>query len=131
MEEIKVGEYVRTEYGICKLENYRESGALYFDKLHENLWSGDFQGVLYPCDIEDTIIKHSPNIIDLIEVGDYVNGYEVDEFDDDEGNMYLGFPIYDDSLMDCIEEVRPLETVDIKSIVTHEQFNSIKYEVKE
>lgn len=64
-----------------------------------------------------------------IEAGDYVNGMEVDEFDDVEGNIYLGFPIYNDGLMNSISEFRPLETVEIKSIVTKEQFESIKYEV--
>ena len=77
------------------------------------------------------IVKHSKNIIDLIEVGDYVNGVEIDEFDDVEGNVYLGFPIYDDALMNCISEFRPLRTVEIKSIVTKEQFASMEYKVKE
>lgn len=124
MEEIKVGEYCRTEYGICKLESYRESGALYFDKLHEELWSGDFQGVLYPCDIEDTIIKHSPNIIDLIEVGDYVNGERVIYIDNLTGSLRQYNVAGED-----IEETCGHWQEDIESVVTHEQFNSIKYEV--
>ena len=45
---------------------------------------------------KNEISNHSKNIIDLIEVGDYVNGMEIDEFDDVEGNLYLGFGIYDD-----------------------------------
>ena len=115
MEEIKVGDFVRTYQGdIGKVQTVTSTGIIIEDERHIHF---------------DRITKPSPNIIKLIEAGDYVNGHEVDEFEDDEGNMYLGFPIYDDSLMDCIEEVRPLETVDIKSIVTHEQFNSIKYEV--
>ena len=126
MEEIKVGEYVRTEYGICKLENYREGGALYFDKLHENLWSGDFQGVLYPCDIEETIIKHSPNIIDVIEVGDYVNGEKMKEFHIEENPVTKN-----KRLVIKHEWLNVINDFEIKSIVTHEQFNSIKYEVKE
>ena len=117
---IKVGEYVRTENGeIHKVIEVKKDPQDWNYYKYENDM-GDFE--IY-------IAKHSKNIIDLIEVGDYVNGYEVDEFDDDEGNLHLGFPIYDDGLMDCIIEYRPLDTVEIKSIVTHEQFNSIKYEV--
>ncbi len=76
------------------------------------------------------IVKHSKNIIDLIEVGDYVNGMQIDEFDDVEGNIFLGFPIYDDGLMDCISEFRPLSTVEIKSIVTKEQFTQAEYKIE-
>lgn len=46
MEEIKVGEYVRTREG----KIYKTNITM----------------------INDTGIKHSPNIIDLIEEGDYV-----------------------------------------------------------
>ena len=64
-------------------------------------------------EIED-IIKHSFNIIDLIEVGDYVNGEVV--IGTWNGNR--------------IETHRSnFHEDNIKSIVTHEQFNSIKYEV--
>lgn len=116
MEEIQVGDYVRTYKGkIYKVTN------VYVLKItcgHTSLRYND-------------ITKHSSDIIDLIEEGDYVNGYEVHEFDDEEGNLYLGFSIYDDALMDCITEVRPLSTVDIKSIVTKEQFESMKYVIGE
>lgn len=128
--EIKEGEYVRTVQGtIAKIEDLEFDIRVKFTtglpmyrkvtKTNINTDSVEFE----------VIKKHSFKLIDLIEVGDYVNGMEVDEFDDVEGNIYLGFPIYDDSLMDCISEFRPLETVKIKSIVTKEQFESVKYEV--
>lgn len=110
---IEVGEYYRTKNGkIKKVEDLDDYDFL-IDKFY-------FQ-----------IVKHSKNIIDLIEVGDYVNGMQIDEFDDVEGNLFLGFPIYDDGLMNTISEFRPLETVDIKSIVTREQFAQGEYKVKE
>ena len=77
--------------------------------------------------IEKWVKTHSKNKIGIVEKGDYVNGMEVDEFDDEEGNIYLGFPIYTDACMDCIEEVRPLSSIEIEDIVTHEQFESVKY----
>ena len=111
--EIKVNEYVRTREGII----------LQVGNELENVRITQFMK-------KEDIIKHSPNLIDLIEKKDLVNGMTVEEFDDDEGNLYLGFPIYDDGLMDCIEEVRPLDTVEIKEVITHEQIEAISYKVE-
>ena len=64
----------------------------------------------------------SDNLIDLIEVGDYVNGLIVTRIciDGETNKKYL-------NLYGSISE---WENEDIKSIVTKEQFESIKYEVK-
>lgn len=78
---------------------------------------------------EENIIKASYNLIDLIEAGDYVNGYLVKDID------YA----FDDVVMNN-KNARRVPYIDcdknnyikdIKSIVTKEQFNSVKYEVKE
>ena len=68
--------------------------------------------------------KHSPNIIDVIEVGDYVNGYKIFRIDVIDGEKV--FKINECSFT---EFLRTWKNKDIKSIVTHESFNSIKYEV--
>lgn len=75
---------------------------------------------------EETIIKSSPNIIDLIEVGDYVNGFEVLRVDK-ECNLYpktlkCQYPNNTD-YFDVFNE-------DIKSIVTREQFSQMEYKVE-
>ena len=73
------------------------------------------------------ITKHSPNIIDLIEVGDYVNGYFVittDNAINDDGEKVILTENYDDWTDNGV-----VSNKDIKSIVTHEQFDSIRYEV--
>lgn len=63
------------------------------------------------------IVKHSKNIIDLIQVGDYVNGKYVKEI-----NQYKdGKSII--ALIGIIDEE------DIKSIVTKQQFESIEYKI--
>ena len=72
---------------------------------------------------EDTIIKSSPNIIDLIEVGDYVNGNVVKELNDELVIMNTGL-IYDNNLYLSIKQI------DIKSIVTKEQFSQMEYKVE-
>lgn len=110
MNDVKVGEYVRTiEWYIAKCINSNEY-ALDFDNTIITSY-GETWEYLLP---EDTnrIKAHSFNIIDLIECGDYVNGEVVWSISNPKG----------------IETVSGyyLEN-DIKSIVTHEQFNYIKY----
>lgn len=72
---------------------------------------------------EENIIKVSDNLIDLIEVLDYVNGYRVDLIDEIDGRKYL-----DLHYTEC--EWRYTFNEDIKSIVTKEQFAFVKYEVQ-
>lgn len=61
----------------------------------------------------------SENIIDLIEVGDYVNGQEVIEVRKQDGKIYL--------MTGYVPQTYIKE--EIKTIVTHEQFRSIEYKV--
>lgn len=69
----------------------------------------------------DWVKKHSPNIIDLIEVGDIVEVFDVLHND----IVY----IWNEEMLKALKE--DIENgIQIKSIVTHQQFNSIKYEVE-
>ena len=61
------------------------------------------------------VIKSSPNIIDLIEIGDYVNGYDVEYVD------------YKDKMVICYGAT--LDEEDIKSIVTREMFERMEYKL--
>ena len=109
--EIKVGEYCRTDKGyIFKV-----------DKDKVNLEACKFLDVEY-----GNIVKHSPNLIDLIQCGDYVNGYLVRHITDiDTGiNILCNFDL---------NEMRwiPLKEIDVwYEIVTHEQMESISYKVQ-
>lgn len=82
----------------------------------------DIKRAYYISQIKD--VKHSSNIIDLIEVGDYVNGHRVvnEIWGEDDNDLYFeiegGF-----NKATCIGEK------DIKSIVTKECFQSVSYEV--
>lgn len=63
----------------------------------------------------DEITKASFNLIDLIEVGDYVNGYKVNSIDynfDDKIKIYSDFRINEKN---------------IKEILTKEQYNANAY----
>lgn len=116
MEEIKVGEYVRTKQG--KIRQLKSIVAQYYitDRLHIND-NNQFK-------IED-IIKHSPNIIDLIEVGDYVNGERV--IDIAQGEIKA---IYTENIEQKLALI-PKTNKDIKSIVTKQQMEAMEYKVGE
>lgn len=113
--EIEVGEYVRTTRGYIRKIN---TNMQLFELLSKRQGLGK-------------VVKHSENIIDLIEVGDFVNGFEVDEYDYEEGTM-LGIPCYTpDGLFSTLECYLPLEEIKIKSILTHEQYESMCYKVED
>ena len=116
MEEMKVGDFIRTKDGyVGKI--LRLGDEFSYDCIYE---SGDFK---YAIGFH-SIAKHSPNVIDLIEVGDYVNGHLVYSILID--NDFKGVQVESDHLL-----YHTIEEKDIDSIVTHEQFNSIKYVIGE
>lgn len=73
-----------------------------------------------------SVVNFSDSLIDLIELGDYVNGYLVTGFD------YQCSPnkkvVFSNVRLDGTGIKIPAK--DIKSIVTKEQFDSVKYEVE-
>ena len=76
------------------------------------------------------IIKSSPNLIDLIEVGDYVNGYKITDFT--EIDKYNDEKIlYADLNVNLSSEYIAIHEDEIKSIVTKEQFESMEYRIGE
>jgi hypothetical protein len=78
---------------------------------------------------KDTISKSSPQIIDLIEVGDYVNGRKVSKINLDRTLNKEKCILCADTNYDCLDTVYKNE--DIKSIVTHEQMEAMQYRVEE
>ena len=121
---MKVGDYVRTNYGtIFKIENMVEidlDGTWFKSKVKENSIIKDLPRFMY--DEEDEIVnKTSPNIIDLIEVGDYVNGHRV--VWKDINAKEIGIKAY------CKDERLIKNSNQIKSIVTKEQFKSMEYRI--
>ena len=83
-DKIEVGEYGRTNFGkIIKFAWLEDSeGETIKNKvilINGNKVSNDF----YYFHKEENIVKHSKQLIDLIEVGDFVNGYKVISVDYD------------------------------------------------
>ncbi len=112
MEEIKVGDFVRTKEGIIdKIDAFNINTNIYHC---ENGLCIDKENKIAVA-LKD--IKHSKNIIDLVECGDYVNGKYVKEI-----NQYKdGKSII--ALIGIIDEQ------DIKTILTKEQFEQNSYKV--
>lgn len=113
MEEIKVGEYIRTTEGcIVKIKNDEHLDFLKFSNA-----------------VIGNIVKHSENIIDLIETGDIVNGYKVvkDNLESAEYGKYVDVYCPSKNLeLNFLEHVFPEH---IKTILTHEQYEQNCYKV--
>lgn len=112
--EIKVGEYVRSHLGtIGKVTRIESNGPVQL--LYED------GTLITTCKF---VTKHSPNIIDIIEVGDYVNGYKVID-------IVKGFKVIIDKLeLDTTTGTyKNIGINDIKSILAHENFEDMEYKV--
>ena len=108
--------YVRTIGGIERLK-----------KENDNGWFFEKSMIIKPDNIEKYIIKASFNIIDLIEVGDYVNGNKIIKISTDHCGRNILIYGYDDGDRQVVITIYEDE---IKSIVTKEQFESIKYSLE-
>ena len=133
-KEIEIGEYVRTKDGyIAKFINYGTNKGIngksaLFDGAIRDISNliYDEDNFLFDCEFDEYIVKHSKNIIDLIEVGDYVNGERVLCFRDIYNCDYdIGIEYSDD-----FGEYYGYNKEEIKSIVTKEMFSSVEYRVE-
>ena len=128
--ELKENMYVRTKDGIIAKVDYINDNTIFFDKDLYRTY-GDSINFLEKDNLEK-IVKASYNVIDIFEVGDYVNGSKVidisiigkdkekwvwveqmEDTDNKYGDDYVGY-----------------NNEQIKSIVTKEQFESIKYSLE-
>lgn len=113
--KLEVGMYARTIRGkIFKVNEINVVGKYYYLDIRK----------------ERKIVKADYDIIDLIKTEDYVNGYPVTAILSSDNKVYeiqVKRPNNRNGVW--IERIRKNE--DIKSIVTKEQFESIKYKLKE
>lgn len=127
--EIKPNMYIRFFDGtIGKVADY------YYDENCVNGHTILLEGRDYWSCCEKGQFEASYNLIDLIKIGDYVNGMEVIAKDSD-NRLYvpedLGQPYDREFSNGCFEYTLLDKNFEIKSIVTKEQFDSMKYEVGE
>lgn len=128
MAEIEVGEYGRTNFGKMIKFAWLESleGKRYENKvllINEDMLNNDF----YYFHKGEKIVKHSKQLIDLIEVGDYVNGREVKHI-----AMFEGFPDYPKLIFVDETHLIPDDTCEndeIQTILTKEIYMANCYKV--
>lgn len=123
--ELKENMYVRNCYGrIAKIEDIEDNIAYCDNWLYQR-----YEEFITFIDLNNEkdinkITKVSYNIIDILEVGDYVNGY----------------PIYE--IVECEDDTRAIVIADdnksiiwkkqnIKSVITHEQMEQMAYKAGE
>lgn len=117
--EPKPGEYIRTTDGYIRRLKFVNTdaniitrrGKYILDVPHKNCGSI----------ARKKIKKHSFNIIDLIEIGDYINGHRVTDVYFSKYNGYMA-EIEDDGTQITEDE--------IKSIVTKEAFKNAEYRME-
>lgn len=114
--KLEVGQFVRTKDGkIFDCYVSEQMGkTIYYPKRSKTNGYIDW----------NEVYKKSENIINILEVGDYVNGYpvyEIIEYEDNTRAIVIG----DDNKSIIWEESSQY----IKSIVTHEQMEQMAYKV--
>lgn len=78
---------------------------------------------------EDTITKARYNIIDILEIGDYVNGHEVKDIDYAFDDIALN--VKKPRIVPYIDNIKNAYIDNIKSVITHEQMEQMAYKVGE
>lgn len=133
-DDLKVGMYVRTNYGIGKIDKTRMFMDKYFE-FHLDSNKGRIHNVddnTYWNSLEDIIGEPSFDILELIRPGDYVNGSKViktkckleymdDDSDTGVNEIYDGLELADGWIYFEYE---------IETILTKEQFEREMYKVK-
>jgi hypothetical protein len=131
--ELKVGMYVRTKEGyIAKLLHYRYNTGIsgkshLFDRQIRDISDLVYEtdNFLWDKELKEYIKNYSYDILDLIEAGDYVNGYKVSLIDCD----YKPFVQCDYPVQNGVTNHYKFYKKSIKSIVTKEQFENMEYKI--
>lgn len=116
---IEVEEYVRTKNGIIdKIKTFNKYGIVTkYDDKEDKISVAINYYINSGLEVsEDDIVKHSKNIIDLLEVGDFVNGNRVYKI--------TSACIY------CVgKAVQNKLTINIETILTKEQYEQNCYKL--
>ena len=125
---MKVGDYVRTKYGIAKYISDKVTKYAMYYVVDKDIIICNVEGWENCVSGSNEIIKSSPNIIDLIEIGDYVNGMKI--IDTSSQYYKLVTNLIDNNAKEGLKNVFINNEKDIKSIVTKEMFANAEYRVE-
>ena len=135
--ELREGMHVRTKYNdfcnmvaIRKIDEFDDDGSFWIDDYIIDTY-GDEQNKLHEEDVEFA----SEDIVNVIKPGDYVNGERVIALRKDIPERYIHMNSKDNFIFVDYDLENSwyygIDTDKIKTVVTKEQFESVKYEVKE
>ena len=119
---MKIGDYVRLNNGVYGVVVINRIAEIYEDTILTENDGSMYQGEY----AKEEIIKSSPNIIDLIEVGDYVNGEKIIKITNEFADRKILIWGFDDGQHQI---ANVLYKEDIKSIITKEQIEQMEYKL--
>ena len=124
---MKVGDYVRLDrcQGINKIDEEDEIGTFYLEDVIGDEWGDE----TFRLDTND-VIKSSPNILDLIEVGDVL---VVKDFVDEACMIFTDIYLIqnEQQLINIKSDLEKNKNKKLYSIVTSEQFSQMEYRIGE
>ena len=129
-DKLEPNMYVRTKWGIAKyIHNLVTKETVYrvIDKkiIYDNVEDWE------DCLLDNEILKASYDIIDILEIGDYVNGSEVLDFENkyiEEKDTFVPIGVVTEN---CYLEDTDSWIIEknIKSVITHEQIEQMEYRI--
>ena len=137
--KLEIGKFIRTPYGIRKIVNITKDDGYGKPKVrvieldrHLNT-PYKFDYIFYTDENVIKKCKTSYNILDILEVGDYVNVSEILDFKYkfiEENDNFTNFAVVTEN---CYLEDTDSWIIekDIKSVITHEQIEQMSYKVGE
>ena len=123
---MKVGDYVRTKDGALGkiIDKYKVNDYYKIKVDIRNGWIEKHKENLF----KRHIVKSSPNIIDLIEVGDICT-FEVVDIDNYEDYIGKHTELIKQDELDDFKNMIENESAKLISIVTKEQFEEMEYKI--
>lgn len=121
--KLEVGMYVRIQNDVEDIVVINKIANVFETTILTENDGSNYQGEY----TKENVVKASYNIIDILEVGDYVNGKKIV----DVGCLING-PRKGTKVIDYYitpSAVSYLENEDIKSVITHEQIEQMEYRI--
>ena len=128
MSEIEVGEYVRLarNQGINKIIDKEDDRYILESEIADSY--GNITWFLYECELEEEIVNHSKQPIDLIEVKDVIK-YRINNISTTLETKGYVEGIVDISDEEMLQRIKSDKNYEILEILTKEQYMANCYKV--
>ena len=128
MGKIEVNEYVRTNTGyIAKLKQYlSNTGTYLFDDFIQEIQRNKYR-CISENELEKVIVKHSKQLIDLVELKDLI--CFKNKLQNSLENEEMIIHIFDNDTLEEVKQAIEKGEIELLEILTHEQFEQNSYKV--